>query len=160
MTANTVIAHAADEIERWPAYRVRELRGGAGPAVYTALFESATHLYVWPAVHLLQKHLGAKLRSGQLQHWRQTNHDVVVNTLREAAEQPPPADLEVQTLRAKLAEFHMELAQGMGLYGYDVATLVRETVAEVERLRRENDRLSRELEETRRQAVTERGVLG
>jgi hypothetical protein len=154
MSLDDVLNHAADEIERWPDYKVKqEIRGAAGPAVYSALFESAVHLYVWPAIQHLQKHLAAELRSGQIQHWRETDRARVVEVLRKAAKEPADSDLEVETLRSKLAEFHMSLAVGMGWLGYNVSTLVRETVGEVGRLRRANERLERELADERRQRI-------
>ena len=148
MSVTAVLAATADRIERWPDYKIRhELRPGAGGAVYTELFEVAKQMYGWAAVEHLQKHLGGH---GQLQHWRETDQQRVVKTLREAAGQPAADDAEAAAARAKLDEFHAALAEAMGWLGYDVTTLVREVGSEMGRLRRENERLQRELAEEQR----------
>jgi hypothetical protein len=114
------------------------------------LFETARQLYGWTAVQHMQRHLGAAVRSGQLQHWRETDRAAVVKTLRDAAGEAPTPDLEVETMRGVLAGFHAELAEAMGWLSYDVSTLVRETAAEVARLRAANERLQRQLDEERK----------
>lgn len=146
-----VLNAAADEIERWGEHKTRyELKPGAGGAVFTVLFETAKRLYGWTAIQHLQKHLGAELGSGQLQHWRETDQSAVVKALREAAQAPTAPDVEAETLRVQLADFHAALAEAMGWLGYDVTTLVREVGSEMARLRKDKERLERELAEERK----------
>lgn len=152
MTVSAVLNAAADSLKGREEFRVeRDLRNGAGPAMFELLYETAKQLYGWTAIEHLQRHLGATLPTGQIQHWQETDQAAVLKALRAAAGETPPVDLETETLRAKLGQFHGALAEAMGWLVAEPAVLVRETVAEVERLRKDNERLIQELTEERRQ---------
>ncbi len=151
MTVAAVLTAAADEVERWPQHHAdRELRNGAGGAIFCLLFETAKQMYGWTAIQHLQKHLTGHLPHGQIQHWRETDRAAVVEALRAAAKEPAAVDAEAQSMRSSLGDFRRELCDAVGWLTYDVATLVREVGNEMGRLRRENARLTAELEDARR----------
>lgn len=139
---SAVLAAAADEVERWPDHHAtRELRAGAGGAIFCLLYETAKQMYGWAAIEHMEKVLGA----GQIQHWRETDRVAVAKALREAAGIEPAPDVEVQAVRAKLTAFHTRLAEAMGWLGYDVTTLVAQVGDEMGRLRDENEKLKRQV---------------
>lgn len=141
MTTADVLHAAADEVENWPTHHAdRELRHGAGGAIYTLLFEAAKQRYGWTAIQHLQHHLRGELPHGQLQHWRTTDRAAVAKALRDAAGQPPADDLEAATLHTQLAGFRQALADAVGWHHLDVATLVREVA---DRATRDRERLTR-----------------
>lgn len=111
MSAADVLNGAADMIEarqRWQ--REREVRNGAGGRTYSDLFASAGLRCGWPAVVALERHLGAELRTGQLQHWAETDPDRVVEVLRAAAGIPTPVDAETVALRRQWDDLCARLA--------------------------------------------------
>lgn len=157
MTAADVLAATADRIEARPSHvNEREFRNSAGPAVYSALFETSRQIFGWTAVEVMQKHL----RIQQLQHWDTTDVAAIVAELRAAAKAPADPLGEVTAIRARLAGFQSLLAESLGWGPWAASSspesLVSEVVKRIDRLEAQVTRLEAQLTEARKTAAASR----
>jgi len=94
VSAVDVIRRLADEIAATERWRIdRDLRRSG--EVFSRLIELGGRMYGPGAVALVERHLRGQIRSGQLQHWAETDRNAVVVELRAAAQ--AAADREVSS---------------------------------------------------------------